>query len=129
MHALKRMIQFIQDILRRADMKLLGLCMVSSAFGLLLIASATNYLGVAKQFHWVLVQTASIILGIGAFFVFSNLDVEHFAEKWWLFLLFDIGFIALLRTPLGVESYGNRAWLSIPHFPVNIQPAEIVRLT
>ena len=129
MRALKRLIQFIQDILRRADMKLLGLCMVSSAFGLLLIASATSYLGDTKQFRWVLVQTAGIILGIGAFFVFSNLDVEHFAEKWWLFLLFDIGFIALLRTPLGVESYGNRAWLAIPHFPVNIQPAEIVRLT
>ena len=129
MTALKRFVQFVQDILRKADMKLLGLCMVCSAFGLVLIASATNYLGDAKQFHWVLVQTAGIFLGIGAFFVFSNIDVEHFAEKWWLFLLFDIGFIGLLRTPLGVESYGNRAWLSIPHFPVNIQPAEIVRLT
>lgn len=129
MTALKRFVQFVQDILRKADMKLLGLCMVCSAFGLVLIASATNYLGDLKQFRWVIVQTAGIILGIGAFFVFSNIDVEHFAEKWWVFLIFNIGFIALLKTPLGVDNYGNRAWLSIPRFPVNIQPAEIVRLT
>lgn len=125
----KRMLQYVQDIIRRADMKLLGLCMAATAFGLVLIASATNYLGPAKQFRWVLVQTAGAILGIAAYFVFSNIDMEHFSEKWWLFLVFDIGFILLLRTPLGVSHYGNRAWLKFPVVPVEIQPAEIVRLT
>lgn len=126
---LKRIWQSIQDIVRRADMKLLGLCMVCTAFGLVLIASATNYLGPVTQLKRVLIQAAGAVIGIGAYFIFSNVDMEYFSEKWWLFLLFDIGFIALLRTPLGVDRYGNRSWLEIPHFPVNIQPAEIVRLT
>ena len=125
----KRMLQSVQDIVRKADMKLLGLCLVCTAFGMILIASATNYLGPATQFKRVMIQTAGAVIGIGAYFIFSNLDMEYFSEKWWLFLLFDIGFTALLRTPLGVERYGNRSWLEIPHFPMNIQPAEIVRLT
>ena len=125
----KRMLQSVQDIVRRADMKLLGLCMVCTAFGLVLIASATNYLGPETQLKRVLIQAAGAVIGIGAYFIFSNIDMEYFSEKWWLFLIFDIGFIALLRTPLGITSYGNRSWLGIKGFPLNIQPAEIVRLT
>ena len=125
----KRIFQSVQDIVRKADMKLLGLCMVCTAFGLILIASATNYLGPSTQLKRVLIQAAGAVIGIGAYFIFSNIDMEYFAEKWWLFLIFNIGFIALLRTPLGVDRGGNRSWLEIPHFPVNIQPAEIVRLS
>ena len=128
----KRIWQSIQDIVRKADMKLLGLCLVCTAFGLLLIASATAYLDYktpGTQMKRVLIQAAGAMLGIGAYFIFSNIDMEHFAEKWWLFLIFNIGFIALLRTPLGISGGGNRSWLSIKGFPVNIQPAEIVRLT
>lgn len=54
--------------------------------------------------------------------------MEHFAEKWWLFLVFDIGSIALLKTPLGRGEGGNHSWLYVG-LPMMIQPAEIVRLT
>ena len=50
-------------------------------------------------------------------------------KKWKWILLFNIAFILILKTPLGVEVNGNRAWLDIPLLPVNIQPAEIVKLT
>lgn len=131
MTALKRFVQFVQDVLRKSDMKLLGLCLVCSAFGLLLIASATAYLDYENpgtQRRRVLIQTAGVLLGVGAYFFFSNLDVEHFAEKWWLFLAFDIGFIALLLTPLRRGEGGNFSWL-YTGLPFMIQPAEIVRLT
>ena len=131
MTALKRFVQFVQDILRKADMKLLGLCMICSAFGLVLIASATGYLDYedpGTQLRRVLIQSAGVFIGIGAYFVFSNIDVEHFAEKWGLFLIFDLGLIALLRTPLGRASGGNISWLYVG-LPAMIQPAEIVRLT
>ncbi|MDE6931861.1 MAG: FtsW/RodA/SpoVE family cell cycle protein [Oscillospiraceae bacterium] len=125
------MLQFVTDIIRRADMKLLGLCMVCTAFGLVLIASATGYLNYENpgtQMKRVLIQTIGAMLGIGAYFVFSNIDMEHFAEKWWLFLVFDIGSIALLKTPLGRGEGGNHSWLYVG-LPMMIQPAEIVRLT
>ena len=124
----KRMAQSVQDIVRKADMKLLGLCLVCTVYGLVLIASATNYLGPATQLKRVLIQAAGALIGAGAYFVFSNIDVEHFAEKWWLFLVFDVGFIALLLTPLGRASGGNRSWLYVG-LPAMVQPAEIVRLT
>lgn len=131
MKVLKRLLQFVTDIIRKADMKLLGLCMVCTAFGLILIASATAYLDYENpgtQMRRVLIQSIGAMLGIGAYFVFSNIDMEHFAEKWWLFLVFDIGFIALLKTPLGRPSGGNLSWLYVG-LPMMIQPAEIVRLT
>ena len=42
---------------------------------------------------------------------------------------FGIVMFLLLKTPLGIENNGNRAWLGIQGFPANIQPAEIVKLT
>lgn len=130
MTIIKRMLQSVQDIVRKADMVLLGLCMVCTAFGLILIASATNYLDPSVQLRRVVIQAAGAVIGVGAYFILSNIDVEHFCEKWWwLLLLFGLGFIALLRW-FGVDdNTGNRAWLAIPHFPVSIQPAEVVKLS
>ena len=119
----------VKDMLRKADMVLLAMCLIAAAYGILLIASASGYLGHSAQIRNIIIQSAGTLLGIGIYFVFSNIDVEHFSEKWVLFLLFNLGFIALLKTPLGVDVRGNVAWLAIPHFPVNIQPAEIVKLT
>jgi len=55
--------------------------------------------------------------------------VEHYAEKWWLFLVFNLGFIALL-IPFGVDDgTGNRSWIYASWMPTSIQPAEIVKLS
>jgi len=123
------MLQSVQDILRKADMKLLGLCIICTAFGLVLIASATNYRGHDYQTRRVIIQAAGALLGIGAYFIMSNIDLERLFERsWWLFFLFGLGFIALLRW-FGVDDgTGNRAWLQFPGFPTTIQPAEVVKL-
>ena len=119
----------VKYIVKKADMVLLGLCLVCTAFGIVLIASATNYLGASTQLRRVIIQAAGAVIGIGAYFILSNVDVEHFAEKWWIFFLFGLGFIALLRW-FGVDDgTGNRAWLKFPGVPVSIQPAEVVKLT
>ena len=126
----KRILQSVQDILRKADLKLLGLCLICTAFGLVLIASATNYLGPDLQRRRLLIQAVGALLGVGVYFVMTNVDVEHLFERWWgLFFLFGLGFLALLRW-FGVDdNTGNRAWLQFPHFPMSIQPAEVVKLT
>ncbi len=125
----KRMLQSVQDIVRRADMKLLGLCIVCTALGLVLITSATNYLAPSTQLRRIITQGGGAVIGIGAYFIFSNIDMEHFSEKWHLFFLFGLGFIALLRF-FGVDDgTGNRAWLKFPGIPFSIQPSEVVKLT
>lgn len=128
MTILIRLRDAVRDILRKADMVLLGLCLTAASFGILLIASATNYYP-SQQLSCVTIQAVGTVLGIGAYFIFSSVDMEHFAEKWPLFLLFNLGFIAMLLTPLGVVRNGNRAWLDASWMPMSIQPAEVVKLT
>ena len=54
--------------------------------------------------------------------------LPELVKKWKWILLFNIAMILVLKTPLGAEVNGNLAWIHIPGFPVNIQPAEIVKL-
>ena len=77
-----------------------------------------------------LVQTAAIFLGVVAYMLLTLVDFRLFTEKnWRLLLAFNVLFILLLLTPLGTDhGMGNVNWLSIPGFPVDIQPNEIVKL-
>ena len=114
------------EFVGQADLVLLGLCVGATCFGIVLIASATHYMGTYK---YVLIQAAALVLGILAYVLFSMLDVEGVSKYWKWILAFNILFILLLLTPLGKSSGGNRAWLGISAFPVRVQPAEIVKIT
>ena len=127
MAALAQLLGAVKYIVRKADMVLLALCLIATGFGIVLITSATNFR--SNTAHYVIIQAAATIIGLALYFIFSTIDVEHFSEKWLLFLLFNLGFIALLRTPLGVVRNNSRAWLSASWLPMDIQPAEIVKLT
>jgi len=119
----------VKYIVKKADMVLLSLCLIATGFGLVLVTSATNYLSDSVQLRRIVVQGAAAVIGVGLYFIFSSIDVEHFSEKWWLFLLFNLGFIALLLTPLGWTEKGNKSWLYASWMPTSIQPSEIVKLT
>ena len=116
----------IADIVRQADLVLLGLCCAATAYGLVMITSATRFLETDRH---VIVQGAAALIGIVLYFLASMVDVTELVKKWKWILLFNVGFILLLKTPLGLEVNGNLAWLDIPGVPVNIQPAEVVKLT
>ena len=116
----------IADIVRQADLVLLGLCCAATAYGLVMITSATRFL---ETYRHVIVQGAAALIGIVLYFLASLVDVTELVKKWKWILLFNVGFILLLKTPLGLDVNGNLAWLDIPGIPVNIQPAEVVKLT
>ncbi len=123
---LRRTRELLGDVLRQADPVLLLFCVLATSYGQVMITSATRYL---ETYRHVIVQGAATVIGIGLYFLISMIDVTELLKKWkWIFL-FNIVFILLLKTPLGWEMNGNLAWLHIPGFPVNIQPAEIVKLT
>ena len=114
------------DIVRQADPVLLILCCAATAYGLLMITSATRFL---ETYRHVVVQGVAALIGVVLYFLVSLVDITELAKKWKWILVFNVAFILILKTPLGVEVNGNRAWLDIPLLPVNIQPAEIVKLT
>ena len=122
----------IRAFLDRGDRLLLSLCLLASGFGLVLIYSATRYMDAAAGMRCMVIQAAGILLGVVAYVLLSSVDIELFTEKSWKWLLaFGVFINLLLLTPLGTgrEETGNNSWLSIPGFPVNLQPAEIAKLT
>ncbi|MGM9662075.1 MAG: FtsW/RodA/SpoVE family cell cycle protein [Oscillospiraceae bacterium] len=122
---LKKLRGILSEFIAQADLVLLGLCVGASCFGLLLITSATRYTG---SYRNVIVQGVALCLGVVCYILFSLLDVEVISRYWKWLLLGSVALILLLLTPLGVERYGNRAWLYASWFPVQVQPAEVVKL-
>lgn len=120
----------LRDFWARGDKLLLGLCLLASGYGLVLIYSATRYLTV-NQNRSVIIQAVGILLGVAVYIALSSVDLELFTEKTWKFLLvFNLGFNLLVRIPgLGVSAGGNLNWIRIPGLPMNIQPAEVTKLT
>ena len=114
---------------QQGDRLLLTLCLLASGYGLVLIFSATRYLGEADAMRCMIVQSVAILLGVVIYMIMSSVDIELFVDRSWKLLLFNLAINALLRTPLGIERGGNRSWLHIPGFPVNLQPAELAKLT
>lgn len=118
----------MKEFFRKGDLVLLSLCLAASGFGLILIYSATRYTGTNRS---IIIQSLAIILGVLVYIAMSSVDIEFFVDKSWkLLLAFNIFFILSTRVPgLGVNRGGNLSWIHIPGFPVDIQPAEIVKLT
>ena len=112
---------------------MLGLCLAANGFGLVLVFSATRYLSTnTNPNRSIIIQSVCMLLGILVYIAMSSVDVELFTEKSWKFLLiFNVLFNLSVRVPgLGVDNNsGNLSWIHIPGFPMDIQPAEIVKLT
>lgn len=123
---MSRLTSMTAEVIRQADMKLLGLCCAATVYGIVLIASATNF---RQTNRYVIIQSAAMLIGIVFYFIFSCIDIVELVKKWRWILGFNIGFLLLLLTPLGQERNGNRAWLGADWLPVDIQPAEIVKIT
>ena len=123
---LRKIWEFFVGCFRQVDLVLLALCTGTTLFGCLMIASATHYTGSYKN---VVVQLAALCLGIVAYVLMSMLDLAEISKYWKWLLGGSLVLILLLKTPLGMESGGNRAWLGVEGIPVSLQPAEIVKIT
>ncbi|MBQ1281803.1 MAG: FtsW/RodA/SpoVE family cell cycle protein, partial [Oscillospiraceae bacterium] len=109
-----------------ADMLLLFLCVAASTFGIVMVASATNWMNTSRL---VMIQIAAMLIGVVLYAIFTMIDIDILAERREVLFIFNALFVALLFTPLAVEVNGNRSWLHIPGLPFNIQPPEICKIT
>ncbi len=123
---MKKLSPYIKDYVKRADMLLLALCIISTVFGIIVISSATATLSGGST-RYLIVQTASLILGLILYAVFTIVDIDALAERWPVLVGFEVLLILLLLTPLGfADNTGNRAWLRFGF--VGIQPAEVNKI-
>lgn len=127
---MRRFLDELKDFPKKGDWVLLILCLITAGFGLVCMASATN----AEKFgdsnlRYILIQVVAIMLGIFMYALVSSIDVEFLSEHRSVMVAFNI-FLLLLLIPFGTDNNtGNRSWLDIPLLPVNIQPAEICKIT
>ena len=126
---MRRFLQELQDFPKKCDWVLLLLCLITAAFGLVVLASATSAAKFEGNARYIIIQMAAILLGVMAFAVMSSIDIESMAERQNLLVAFNI-FLLLLLIPFGTDNEtGNRSWLDIPGLPVMIQPAEVCKIT
>ena len=132
-----RVRETLHDVLRQTDAVLLALCVASTLYGMVLIASATSFRGTLK---YVAVQGLGLLIGLALYLFLSSIDIFELAKQWKWLLGFNVGFLLLLLTPFGQSSGGNRAWLGVNsigkklgvdflrYFPITVQPAEVVKV-
>ena len=127
---MRRFLQELRDFPKKGDWILLMLCLVTSGFGCIAIASATS----AEKFgdnsiKYVIIQLAATLIGVVMFALVSSIDIEAMSERRNWLVAFNT-LLLLMLIPFGTDNNtGNRSWLDIPLMPVMIQPAEICKIT
>ncbi len=126
---MRHYIEELKDFSKKGDMFLLVLCLIVAGFGLVAIASATSAEKFEGNFRYLAIQSAAIILGILCYALVSSIDLDFLSEHRGLMVAFNC-ILLLMLIPFGTDNgSGNRSWLDFPLLPINIQPAEICKIT
>ena len=125
---MRRFLQELKDFTKKGDWVLLILCLLTSAFGCVAIASATSAEKFGNNTKYIIIQLAATGLGVLMYAIVSSIDIEAMSERRNLLVAFNV-LLLLMLIPFGVDRGGNKSWLDIPGVPVMIQPAEICKIT
>ena len=118
----------LKNFPKKGDWVLLLLCLVTSGFGMVVMASATSADKFGGNLKYIVIQLAATCLGVLMFALVSSLDVEIMSEYRGALVTFNV-VLLLMLLPFGVERGGSRSWMDIPGIPFMIQPAEICKIT
>ncbi len=123
---MRRYLQELKNVFRKGDIVLLLLCLITSAFGVVMIASATNHMG---NVRYVIIQIVASAIGVLLYLIISAIDVEFLSEHRVALIVFN-SLLLLMLLPFGTDNNtGNRSWLNFPFLPFDIQPAEFCKIT
>ena len=126
---MQRFIEELKDFPQKGDWVLLILCLATSGFGCIAIASATSAEKFGSNTKYILIQLAAIALGVLMYAIVSSIDQDFMSEHRGLLVAFNI-ILLLMLIPFGTDNNtGNRSWLDFKILPVYIQPAEICKTT
>lgn len=122
---MRKFFQEFLDFFRKGDMILLALCLLTTIFGVVIVSSATAYMGSTR---FVVIQLVAAAIGIFLYAVISSIDLDLIMEYRLFLVIFNCVFLLML-IPFGATHGGNRSWLDIPGLPFEIQVAEILKTT
>ncbi len=121
----------IKTFFKRADIFLLVVCLICAMISLVAVRHTTLWL--AEQHvrniaptKMIIVQAFSIVLGVGAFILFTVIDPDILGSQWkWLLML--IGLLLAALVVFGSEDdTGNKSWIRF--LGIGIQPSEIIKV-
>ncbi len=106
-------------------------CLV--VLGILMVASASSVWSSAvngDSYYYLVRQLIFLALGLPAAWILSRLAPKLIAFLGWVGLCGSILLLILIFSPLGVDNFGNRAWLSLSAIGigVQIQPSEFAKV-
>ena len=120
--------QELKSFFRKGDMVLLMLCLATSAFGCLMVASATSAAKFEGSSRYMLVQFGATIIGVIAYSIISSIDADIYSEHRGVLTVMAVGLILML-VPFGTDNNtGNRSWIPLPIINIHIQPAEFCKI-
>ena len=122
---MKRYLRQFRESARKGDWVLLLLCLICTAFGCLVIASATNARG---AFQYVAVQLGAAAIGVFFYVLISTVDADFLSEHR-MSLVAANTVLLLLLIPFGVDVNGNKSWIQLPLIPFRIQAAELCKIS
>ena len=128
----KAMAKELRNLWRYSHHALILLCIATSAFGLVLVYSANQYMGIGLR-SWA-VQLAATVLGLFLAIVMSRFDYSTLARLSPAAAVIAIFLVILTYTPLGLNVTGtdDTAWLGFPFGSDNpwitFQPSELLKV-
>ena len=126
---MRRFLEELKEFPQKGDMVLLILLLITSGFGMVIIASATNAEKFGNNIRYIAFQLVAIGLGVLIYALISSIDMEFLQEHRNLMVAFNV-LLLMMLIPFGTDNNtGNRSWLDLPLIPMNIQPAEICKIT
>ena len=99
-----------------------------SLFGCLMVYSASYYtaeLQTGNKYFYLTKQLIGFILGSVSMLFFCFFDYKKLMKVSVVVLIISIALLCVVFTPLGVENYGARRWISLGG--MTIQPSEIAK--
>ena len=96
---MRQYLQEFKDFGRKGDVLLLLMLLFTSAFGCLVIASATNDMGSTR---FLIIQIGAIALGVLFYIAVSAIDLEFLSEHRVALVVFNTFLLALLLIVSGV---------------------------
>lgn len=121
---MKGFLRSIGEYFKKTDKILLSLCIGASAYGLLLIYSATHMSSPRQA----IVQSGALLLGLVAAILISLLDYEDIS-RFWIFIALAAAGLMVLTLLIGTGPSGsdNRAWIMLPG-GISVQTSELLKI-
>lgn len=124
--------KYLKDFLKETDFSLLIPCLLLSAFGILMVHSATLYkISDGSSLHRdTIVMLVAVLVGIVASLIISIIDYEFILRLWPIIAIVSLG-LMLALFKWGVSPNGRDdafTWLLIPKINITVQPSEILKI-